>query len=348
MADVALSKAKESLQVQKGVFVLSLLLFLLKVYSWKLTGSLAILSDALESTVNVLAGFIGLASLYIAAKPKDSNHPFGHGKVEFLSAAAEGTMIIIAGLVILYGAVTTFFEKKTIERLDAGLVLIVITAIINYIAGTYCVKKGIRNNSLALQASGKHLQTDTYSTIGIIVGLIVILFTKMYILDKIIAMGMGLLIIYNGYKIMQQAFSGIMDEADKHILEKMAKVLNQHRRNNWVDIHNLRVVKYGSLLNVDCHFTLPWYMNLQEAHKELNILITLVEQAFGDRIEFFVHTDDCREKSCAICLMTDCTMRMHDFEQKIEWTFNNISNNERHSILTCNSNHLEKNTYDGK
>ena len=295
---------------------------------------MAILSDALESTVNVVAGFIGLVSLYIVAKPRDRNHPYGHGKAEFLSAAAEGTMIILAGLFILYETATTFLKHTPVERLDSGLILVFITAVINYLAGYFCIRIGKRNNSLALQASGKHLQIDTYSTVGIIVGLIIILITKQYILDKIIALIMGLLIIYNGIKIIRTAFSGIMDEADVQILERVVKALNENRRDNWIDIHNLRVVKYGAMMHIDCHFTLPWYMNLADAHKELNILTDMIEKEFGDTIEFFVHTDECREKSCAICLKDDCPVRLHPFERKIEWNLINIADNERHSAST--------------
>lgn len=328
------SKALENLKVQKWIFALSVFLFLIKIVAWQMTGSLAILSDALESTVNVIAGFIGLVSLYVVAKPKDRNHPYGHGKAEFLSAAAEGTLIIFAGGFILYETVTTFLNHTPVEKLDSGLILVLVTAIINYIAGYICIRIGKRNNSLALQASGKHLQIDTYSTLGVVAGLLIILITKYYILDKIIAVIIGLLIIYNGIKIIRSAFSGIMDEADVKILERVVKALNENRRDNWIDIHNLRVVKYGAMMHIDCHFTLPWYMNMREAHEELNIMTDIIETEFGDTIEFFVHTDDCREKSCTICLKKDCPVRLHPFEKKIEWNLINIADNERHNAHT--------------
>lgn len=328
------SKALENLKVQKWIFALSVFLFLIKIVAWQMTGSLAILSDALESTVNVIAGFIGLVSLYVVAKPKDRNHPYGHGKAEFLSAAAEGTLIIFAGAFILYETVSTFLNHTPVEKLDSGLILVLVTAIINYIAGFICIRIGKRNNSLALQASGKHLQIDTYSTLGVVAGLLIIIVTEYYILDKIIAVIIGLLIIYNGIRIIRSAFSGIMDEADVKILERVVKALNENRRDNWIDIHNLRVVKYGAMMHIDCHFTLPWYMNMREAHEELNLMTDIIETEFGDTIEFFVHTDDCREKSCAICLKKDCAVRLHPFEKKIEWNLINIADNERHNAHT--------------
>ncbi len=309
-----------------------MLLFLTKIIAYQFTHSLAILSDALESIVNVLAGFIGLYSLYVAAKPRDLEHPYGHGKAEFVSAAIEGGLIVAAGIMIVYETVLNFVQESPIQKLDTGLLLIGITAVINFIAGTICRKIGKRNTSLALQASGKHLQIDTYSTLGIIAGLTVILFTQQYWLDKLIALGMSILIIYNGYKIIRSSLAGIMDEADIQLLNRFVKVLNENRRENWIDLHNLRVIKYGSLLHVDCHFTLPWYLNIHEAHLEIDALAALIKQQFGDAIELFVHTDGCLPFSCTICTKTDCEVRQQPMKGRLDWTLKNIISNEKHRL----------------
>lgn len=295
------------------------------------THSLAILTDALESIVNVVAGFIGLYSLYIAAKPSDTEHPYGHGKAEFVSAAAEGTLIIASGFFILYETVASFFESHhSIAQLDTGIVLIAITAIINFLAGSLCISFGKKNQSLALTASGKHLQIDTYSTLGILVGLALMMFTKLYWLDKAFALGISLLIIYNGYKIIRASLAGIMDEADMELLNKMVALLNNNRRANWIDLHNLRVIKYGSLLHLDCHLTVPWYLNIHQAHQEIDALSELIQKEFGDSIELFVHTDGCLDFSCAICTKQDCAVRKSPLKQKLEWTLDNILSNKKH------------------
>jgi cation diffusion facilitator family transporter len=307
-------------------------LFLTKIIAYQFTHSLAILSDALESIVNVIAGFIGLYSLYVAAKPRDMEHPYGHGKAEFVSAAIEGGLIVAAGIMIVYETVLNFVQESPIQQLDTGLILIGITAVINFIAGTICINIGKRNTSLALQASGKHLQIDTYSTLGIIAGLIVILFTQQYWLDKVIALGMSILIIYNGYKIIRTSLAGIMDEADMQLLNRFVKVLNENRQENWVDLHNLRVIKYGSLLHVDCHFTVPWYLNVHEAHREIDALAALIKQQFGDAIELFVHTDGCLPFSCTICTKTDCEVRQQPMKGRLDWTLKNIISNEKHRL----------------
>ena len=322
----------QNFTVQKWITVLSILLFIVKIIAYYITSSLAILSDALESIVNVIAGFIGLYSLYVAAKPKDEDHPYGHGKAEFVSAAAEGSLIIAAGIIIIYETVQNILQNTQIKSLDQGMWLIALTAALNYIAGLYCIKIGKQNNSLALESSGKHLQIDTYSTLGVLGSIALIYFTKIYWLDKAIAITLSFWIIYNGYTILRKSLAGIMDEADKVLLNQFIQELNAHKKANWIDLHNLRVIKYGPLLHIDCHLTLPWYMNIHEAHEEIDALSDLIKNKFGDAIELFVHTDGCLDFSCAICTKTDCPVRKHPFQQQLIWTLDNLVSNQKHSI----------------
>jgi cation diffusion facilitator family transporter len=312
--------------------VLSVVLFLTKIIAYQFTHSLAILTDALESIVNVIAGFIGLYSLYVAAKPRDFDHPYGHGKAEFVSAAVEGGLIVAAGIMIIYETVLNFLEETPIQKLDTGLLLIGITAVVNFIAGTACASIGKRNSSLALQASGKHLQIDTYSTLGIIGGLVIMLFTQLFWLDKVIALGMSVLVIYNGYKIIRSSLAGIMDEADIELLNQFIIALNEYRRENWVDMHNLRVIKYGSLLHIDCHLTVPWYLNIHEAHLEIDALSDLIKKQFGDSIELFVHTDGCLPFSCTICTKPICDERQQPMKARLKWTLQNVISNQKHGL----------------
>lgn len=324
--------AKQNLRIQQWITLLSVVLFAAKIIAYYLTQSLAILSDALESIVNVLAGFIGLYSLYVAAKPKDTEHPYGHGKAEFISAAAEGALIIAAGFLILYETFQNLIENRPLQQLDTGLYLVAVTAVVNYVAGFVCIKIGKKNNSIALQASGKHLQIDTWSTLIIIAALAVMLFTKMLWVDKVTGFIMSIVIMYNGYKIIRRSLAGIMDEADMELLKKMVAVLNLNRLPNWIDLHNLRVIKYGSVLHIDCHLTVPWYMNVIEAHSEVEALMALIKKEFGDAIEMFVHTDACLDFSCNICTKDNCTVRKHIFNKKIDWTLENIIADKKHKL----------------
>ena len=325
------TQANENFKFQRIIAIVGIILFLVKLYAWYQTNSVAILTDALESTINVIAGLIGLYSLYLSSLPKDHNHPYGHGKVEFISASIEGALITIAGVVIIYEAVSELQNPKTIEKLDLGLILVSLTAVINYFLGFYAIKKGKKNNSLALIASGKHLQTDTYSTIGIIIGLIILYFTKISWIDSVTALIFAGFIIYTGYKIVRESISGIMDETDELLLKEVVDYLSEERRENWIDLHNLRIIKYGSTLHFDCHMTVPWYFNIEEGHKEVDALEDAVKNHFGDRIELFVHLDACKEYSCHICSKTDCPVRKHPFQEKINWTMENVSLNKKHN-----------------
>jgi cation diffusion facilitator family transporter len=324
--------SKENLNLQKIITVIAIILFIVKLAAWFITNSLAILTDALESIVNIVAGFLGLYSLSLSAKPKDADHPYGHGKVEFISAAIEGTLIITAGFFIIYKAVQNFFYPHEIAKLNLGILLVSSTAIVNFIAGSVCLATGKRNKSLQLIAGGKHLITDTYSTIGILAGLAVIYFTGYTLIDSLIACIVAIIIIYTGYTIVRPSIAGIMDEADKTLLNDIVACLNKHRRENWIDIHNMRIIKYGSTLHCDCHLTVPWYLNVREAHDEIEALGALIKNEFGEAVELFVHSDGCQEYSCRICSKQNCMVRLHPFEKRITWTIENISHDAKHDI----------------
>ena len=318
--------------MQKSIVTTALILFALKIFAWFITGSVAILTDALESTVNVIAAVIGLYSLYISAKPRDENHPYGHGKAEFLAAAVEGILMMMASIFIISEAVNHLIFTQTLQKLDYGIILIGISAVVNFWMGHRAVQKGKKNNSLALEASGRHLQSDTYSTIAVAIGLLLIFLTKIQAIDSIMAILISFVIIFTGYKITRKSIAGIMDEADRKILSRMIDLLNQNRHPNWIDIHNLRVIKFGRVLHIDCHLTVPWYLNIRESHLEVDRLQQLITNEFGESIEFFVHTDDCVDSSCSICLKQDCQVRQHPFTKKIEWRLDNIIPNQKHEL----------------
>lgn len=320
----------QNLNVQKWVATVSVLLLAVKLFAYFSTQSVAILTDALESIVNVAAGFIGLYSLYVAAKPRDRDHPYGHGKAEFISSGIEGTLIASAAILILYNAIRSLFEPHPLFRLDKGMILVATTALINAGLGLYCLRIGRRNRSLALESSGRHLLSDTVSTVGILLGLLLLYLTNWLWIDAVVAILFALWILYTSWGILRRSIAGIMDEADEKLLRQMATLLEGSRRVNWVDLHNLRVIKYGSILHVDCHLTLPWYLNVHEGHREIDHLTDTVRNEFGESVEFFVHSDGCLSFQCRICDKQDCSVRKHTFERKIEWTLENMARNQKH------------------
>jgi cation diffusion facilitator family transporter len=197
-----------------------------------------------------------------------------------------------------------------------------------------CIRIGQKNNSMALEASGRHLQTDTYTTVGIVVGLVLIYFTNIFWIDSAVAILFALIIIYTGYRILRRSLAGIMDETDVGLLKKIVVTLNKHRRENWIDLHNLRIIKYGNKLHIDCHLTVPWYFNLREAHCEIDEFTKFTRERFGEDVEFFIHTDGCMEFQCRICDKLNCPVRKHLFEKKIQFTVENTSIDKKHEIGT--------------
>lgn len=326
----ATSDSLRNIRLQRGIAITSAALLIVKFVAWSLTHSVAVLTDALESIVNVVAGFIGLYSLHVSAQPRDENHPYGHGKVEFISAAVEGTLVLAAGTVIFYAAVKNLIFPQPLRKVDTGIWLVAATAIVNWILGYIALQQGKKTGSVALAASGRHLQSDTWSTVGIILGLVLIQVTGLLWLDAAVALGFGAFIVYTGYQIVRRSVAGIMDEADMELLGKMVRVLNASRRDAWVDLHNLRVIKYGNMLHLDCHLTVPWYFTVQQAHEEVDELAAIVRQEYGETLELFVHSDGCKFFQCSLCEKKACPVRQHPFAARLEWTAANILQNQRH------------------
>lgn len=319
-------------RIQRNIAFLAIFLFIFKLVAWLITGSVAIFTDALESIVNVVAGLFGWYSLWLAAKPRDANHPYGHGKVEFISAAIEGTLITIAGIIIIIESVKGLGRPHQLHQLDTGLLLVLFTAVVNFFVGTYAVKAGRKNRSATMEASGRHLRTDTYSTLGIIIGLMLIRYTGWYWLDAVVAIVFAFIILVTGYRVLRNSISGIMDEADMSLLEELITYINQHRRPAWIDLHNLRIIRYGSILHLDGHLTVPWYYNIRQAHEEMKALEELVVHKYGDAVELFIHLDPCESFSCPLCTIDDCAVRQAPFRSCIDWNLDNVMKNSKHLL----------------
>lgn len=320
------------IRIQRYIALLSVVLFAGKMWAWGLTHSVTILTDALEGIVNMVAGFLGLFSVILAARPRDTNHPYGHGKVEFITSAVEGTLIIIAGCVIIYEAVHQLMLPHHLENLNIGLVIIAIAGLINYIAGRYAVQKGKQHHSMVLESAGNHLLTDAYSTIAVIIGITILLLTnnKWPWLDSAVALCFALITILTGYKVLRRSISGMMDEMDLGQLKKVIEVLQQSRQAQWIDLHNLRVIQYGSLMHIDAHLTLPWYLQVADADKEIHALEELIQANFSNKVELFIHIDSCMPYQCKLCAVQACPKRKEPFAAQLEWSIDNIWKDAKH------------------
>ena len=181
-------------------------------------------------------------------------------------------------------------------------------------------------------ADGKHLLSDTVSSIGLVVGLIVIYFTGILWLDNIVAIIFGAFIFYTGLKLLKESVNNLLDEADYEKLDQVIEILNSNRRDKWIDMHNLRVIKYGAHLHIDAHITLPWYDKLEDSHSEVTAVEMLIKEKLEGEVEFFIHADPCLPTSCPICTIKDCTYRKSDSIKKLDWTLENLLPDKKHGI----------------
>lgn len=305
-------------------------LMLVKFLAYFLTESNAIFSDAAESIVNVTASSFAFYSIYLSAQPKDENHPYGHGKVEFFSVFVEGGLIFIAGSIILIKAIYAIFFPEPIQRIEEGLWLILFTAVINFGVGWYLKKRGSALRSMTIEADGKHLQVDAMSSIGLIAGLYLMKVTNMPWIDIALSMGLGLYILFNGYKLLRKSISGLMDESDAEVVGEVVEALNKTRNPDWIDVHNMRIQRYGRELHVDCHLTLPKYYTLTKVHDVISDFEDSLNKEMDMPAELFIHADPCMPECCHYCAKGDCPIRSEEFSKYIEWTPVNVTKNMKH------------------
>ncbi|MGB6046982.1 MAG: cation diffusion facilitator family transporter [Flavobacteriales bacterium] len=322
---------RANVRLQAGVLLAGVLLMLVKFVAWHLTQSNAVLSDALESIVNVAAGGIALYSLMLAAKPRDREHPYGHGKVEFISAALEGSLVALAGGLIIYRAIEAWLTGVEIHALGIGALLIAGSGAANLALGLVLRKRGRRAHSLTMEAGGVHLLSDAWSSAALVLGLVVIQLTGLLWLDSLFAIGFAIFIIWQGIRMVRRSVGGIMDETDMAVADELVRIIDTNRRPEWIDIHNFRVIKFGSTLHIDCHVTLPWYFTLERAHDEISELDALVNRNSGREVEFFIHMDPCIPSSCPVCQIMDCPVREAPFVKRIPWTLATVLANTKHS-----------------
>ena len=328
------------IRFQKYIAGFSVILLLAKLFAWYITNSVMVLTDALEGCVNVVAGFLGLYSVILAAKPRDTNHPFGHSKVEYLTSAVEGTLIMISAFVIMWEAGNEFLTPHHLQRLNTGLLVVVGCGLVNYALGKIAEQSGRKQNSIVLQAAGKHLITDGYSSLAIIVGM-ALLFTlelipetkgRFLMLDSIVGIVFAVVILVTGYRVLRRSISGIMDEVDQALVQEVVVLLQESRQPQWIDLHNFRVIQYGNMLHIDAHLSLPRYYSVETAGKDIQHLSELINNHFGRQVELFVHVDACLPMQCRLCAQPNCGLRQADFEQQVVWNMENVWEDEMHRI----------------
>jgi cation diffusion facilitator family transporter len=281
----------------------------LKFGAYLLTGSAGILSDALESIINVAASGFALYSVYLSSRPPDANHPYGHGKIEYFSAGFEGALIVLAAVAILFQAVPRFVDPRPLAHLGGGMLLLAGAAVVNLLLAWLLIRTGKKENSLPLSADGKHLLADVVTSIGVLVGLILVGWTGLTWLDPLVACLVAVNILYTGSKLLRSSLGQLMDEADPELLQRIVQVLNARRRPEWIHVHQLRARRYGPNIHVDLHVVLPRFYDLTQTHQAVTEIEDVVKAELGPEAEVIVHPDPCSDPWCRVCNRPECENR---------------------------------------
>ena len=239
---------------------------LLKGTAWWLTGSVGLLSDALESFVNLAGAIMALAMLSLAAAPADDKHAYGHGKAEYFSSAFEGFLILLAAASIAYAAIERLLHPQPLEAVGIGLLVSVVASLINWFAARELLKAGLAYNSITLEADAKHLMTDVWTSVGVIIGVGLVWLSGWLWLDPLIALLVAANIVWTGWHLLHRSASGLMDEAiSEEQLDAVEAVLQQYRQQG-LDFHALRTRQAGRQTFISLHVLVPGKWTVQRGH----------------------------------------------------------------------------------
>ena len=314
---------------KKSAAILSLvvgsILLAFKFYAYYATGSKAILSDALESIINVVAGSITLIVLIIAAKPADHDHPYGHGKVESMASSFEGGAILFAGIIIIIQGIESFIKGAQLGQLGLGMSIIAMAGILNGVLGYFLIYRGKKYHSEALKASGAHLLTDTATSIGIVLGLLLVKWTGLHWIDPIIAIIFGVLLIVAGVKILIRSGNNLLDGQDKETVETLAKIFEKNYKPGVIHIHFTRVIRSGSYHHIDCHMVIPEFWTINVAHVFNDQFEAAVINDYPMTGEMHIHLDPCRKVYCETCELENCPIRVKPFKKREVFDFHELT-----------------------
>jgi len=325
------------LNIQKVVILVTILLFGIKLLAYWFTGSVSILSDALESTVNLMTSVATFYSLRYAFKPRDEDHPYGHGKIELITASVEGALIGLAGLWIIFESVHRLWDPQPVTEVGLGLLLVALSGLINFVLAKYSLSIGKKYNSVALISGGKHLMTDTYTSMGLILGLILMNILPYTWLDSVIAIFFALFILRSSYEIISDTVNGLMDESDLKRLEHISNYISSGKPPQWVYLHKLTFLKFGDVVHLDMHLTLPFFFSLRESEQEIRQLKTIIKSHMGDQIaDISIQAEPCLSQMCGFCRF-ECSRRKNPFEKEFSWDLMMMTGNNMFSDFKSES-----------
>ncbi len=263
----------------------------LKLFAYSLTGSVGLFSDALESCVNLIAAVVALFMITLAEKPADEEHAFGHNKAEYFSSAIEGGLIVLAAFSIIWSAIPRLLNPQPLENIGIGLLVAVGASGINLVVGLILVKNGRKNNSITLEADGKHLLTDVYTSAGVLIGIGLVKLTGWLALDAIVAIGVAINILWAGFQLMRRSALGLLDSGipeDERL--KVIQVLEKLKSQN-VDFHALLTRQAGQRKFISVHVLMPGQWTIQECHDILEKVEKDIRELFDSPVTVFTHPE---------------------------------------------------------
>ncbi len=290
-----------------------------KYVAWRMTGSAAVLSDALESIVNVVAAGFGLGGLVFAGMPADRNHPYGHGKIEFMAAAFEGGLIAFAAVLIIWESVLALTQGSSIQQLDVGMLIVAGAGLCNGALGLFLVRTGRRHHSLTLIADGKHVLSDFWTSVGIVIGLLLVQWTGRTWLDPVVAIVVATVLLHTGWRLVRLAAGGLLDEEDPELVARFVAVFGPHIGQGVIRLHHLRAIRAGRVAHISAHLVVPEFWTVERAHDLADQVAARIQAEIGEG-ELTFHTDPCHRGFCAICDVEACSVRVHPFGGRPELT----------------------------
>jgi len=301
------------------------LLLSVKFFAYSMTQSQSVFSDAMESIINVVAAAIALVMISWAAKPADRDHPYGHGKAEYFSAAFEGGLITIAAIWISIEAIGALVRGHEPRQLDLGLLIVLGAGIVNALLGFYLKHMGRRYHSPILIASGQHVLTDFWTSLGVVIGLAAVQLTGIFWLDPCVALLVAVHLAYTGSKVVRESSGGLMDAEDRDLIERLTKLFAKHTFPGIIRFHYTRVIRSGRFHHIDSHVVVPEFWDVKKAHDETDRFESLV---IGDHFtdgEIAFHVDPCMRAYCSVCDLPECEVRQQPFERRVPFTLEELT-----------------------
>lgn len=308
-------------------------MFITKMTAYLITGSVAIFSDAAESVVHIGATGMALFSIILSSKPADESHLYGHGNIEYFSAGVEGLLIIMAAGYIIYEAVISLINGPTLESLSIGVIFIAAAGFVNLALGYYLITTGKKTNSITLIADGKHVLTDAITSIGVLIGIVLVLITDFILLDPIIAIIVAINIVFTGYKLIRESIGGLMLETNPEILKLISNILIAMKRDYWIDLHELRYWQSGDRTFMDFHLILPYYFTIEQSHKEEKRIDDELEKEYPNS-QIKIHFDYCNYDLCKYCGYQTCNVRKEEKKINFDWNVEKLVGNAVYKVLS--------------